>query len=70
MVSRIGINGFGRIGRQVLRAAIEKSGYKPGIECFIGLDVAATELYESGKYILKREDRELDSIAMLNTMVN
>tara|TARA_Y100000588_G_scaffold209302_1_gene223150 strand:+ start:251 stop:1531 length:1281 start_codon:yes stop_codon:yes gene_type:complete len=49
---------------EVILAAIEKSGYKPGIECFIGLDVAATELYESGKYILKREDRELDSIAM------
>ena len=49
---------------EVILAAIEKSGYKPGIECFIGLDVAATELYESGKYILKREDREVDSIAM------
>jgi enolase len=33
----------------VLRA-IEKSGYKPGDDVSVALDVAATELYEGGKY--------------------
>ena len=49
---------------EVILAAIDKSGYKPGVDCFIGLDVAATELYEDGKYILRMEGRELDSMAM------
>lgn len=30
--------------------SIEKAGYQPGENLFIALDVAATELYESGKY--------------------
>jgi enolase len=29
---------------------IEKAGYKPGVEVFIGLDVAASELIENNKY--------------------
>jgi enolase len=34
----------------LLMMAIEKAGYKPGEEIFLALDVAATELYENGKY--------------------
>jgi len=30
--------------------AIEKAGYKPGVDVFLALDVAATELYKDGKY--------------------
>ena len=30
--------------------AIEKTGYKPGRDIFIALDVAASELYKKGKY--------------------
>ncbi len=33
-------------------SAIEIAGYKPGRECFIGLDVAASELFIEGKYSL------------------
>jgi enolase len=36
-------------------AAIEKAGYRPGVECFIALDVAASELYRNGKYVLAKE---------------
>ncbi len=53
-----------RAAVEVILAAIEKSGYKPGVDCFIGLDVAATELYKDGKYILEKEGRELDNTAM------
>lgn len=38
-MSKIGINGFGRIGRLVLRAAIERGGQVVAInDPFIGLD--------------------------------
>ena len=32
--------------------AITEAGYKPGVDVFIALDVAASELYENGKYKL------------------
>ncbi|MCE3009070.1 MAG: phosphopyruvate hydratase [Proteobacteria bacterium] len=35
---------------ELLMMAIEKSGYKPGDEIGLALDVAATELYKDGKY--------------------
>lgn len=34
----------------LLIEAIEKAGYEPGQNVFLALDVAATELYEDGKY--------------------
>lgn len=36
-------------------SAIEKAGYTPGEDVFIALDVAATELYQDGKYEFKGE---------------
>lgn len=35
---------------QVLVQAIKDAGYVPGKDCFLALDVAASELYEGGKY--------------------
>jgi len=35
--------------------AIEKAGYKPGKDVFIGLDVAASSLYEKGKYNFEKK---------------
>jgi len=37
---------------EFIMQAIEKSGYKPGQEIFLGVDSAATSFYEGGKYIL------------------
>ena len=37
-------------GFKVIIEAIEKAGYKPGIDIAIGIDVAASEFYENGKY--------------------
>ena len=51
-------------GVEVLAGAIEKAGYKLGKEVFIGIDAAASELYENGKYILKGEGRTLTSEEM------
>lgn len=40
---------------EVIVAAIKKAGYKPGKDVVIALDIAASELYQDGKYNLKGE---------------
>ena len=50
---------------EVLLEAIEKAGYKPGEQIFIALDAAATEFYEDGKYVLKKEGRTLSAEEMV-----
>ena len=44
--------------------AIEAAGYKPGEDVALGLDVAASELFEKGKYVLKGEGKTLDAGAL------
>ncbi|MDQ6773702.1 MAG: phosphopyruvate hydratase [Candidatus Dormibacteraeota bacterium] len=46
---------------EVIVAAIERAGYRPGEEVAIALDSAASELYEEGAYKLAGEDRKLDA---------
>src|SRR5690554_3422755 len=50
----------------VIIEATEKAGYKPGDDIMIALDVAATELYKDGKYVLEGEGKELSSEEMVN----
>ena len=50
---------------EVILTAIEKAGYKPGEQIGIGLDPAATELYENGKYNLAKEGKKLTSDEMV-----
>lgn len=40
---------------QVIMEAIEKAGYKPGDDVLLALDVASSELYKEGMYILENE---------------
>ena len=42
---------------QALLQGIERAGYRPGEDIYLGLDVAATELYEEGAYKLAAESR-------------
>ena len=51
---------------QVIVTAIEKAGYTPGEDIKFALDVAATEIYEDGKYNLKGEGRTLDVDEMID----
>jgi enolase len=51
-------------------SAIEKAGYKPGKDCFIALDPAASEFYQDGKYILSKEGASLSSEEMVDYYVN
>ncbi|HZP09978.1 phosphopyruvate hydratase [Methyloceanibacter sp.] len=44
--------------------AIEAAGYKPGEDTYIALDVAATELFKDGRYVLEGEGRTLSAAEM------
>jgi enolase len=41
---------------EVILVAIEKAGLKPGTDVVLALDPAASELYESGAYVLAKSD--------------
>jgi enolase len=58
--------GSNREALEVIVAAIETAGYKPGVDIFLGMDPAATEFYENGKYVLAREGRTLTSSEMVD----
>ena len=58
--------GSNRDAWEIIIAAIEVAGYKPGVDVFLGLDAASTELYQKGKYLLAREGRTLTSAKMVD----
>ncbi|QEX17199.1 enolase [Hypericibacter terrae] len=45
--------------------AIERAGYKPGEQVALGLDVAASEFYKNGKYVMEGEGKTLDAGGMV-----
>ena len=51
---------------EIILKSIEKTGYKPGEEVFIALDVAASELYKNGKYNLTSEGKAFSSSEMIS----
>jgi len=55
---------------EAILSAIEKAGYKPGKDCFIALDPAASQFYEDGQYILSREGISLSTREMVDYYVN
>jgi enolase len=58
---------------EIILLAIEKAGYKPGKDIYLASDVAASEIYENGKYNLESEGRLLSSEEMviyLGSLVN
>ena len=53
--------------------AIKKAGYVPGENVFLALDVAASEFYENGRYVLKSEGRSYNNeelVEYLEELVN
>ena len=54
---------------EVILSAIEGAGYKPGRDCFIALDSAASEFYKDGQYILDREGVSLSTNEMVDYYV-
>jgi len=54
---------------EAVLSAIEKAGYKPGKDCFIALDPAASEFYKDGQYTLSREGASLTTNEMIDYYV-
>jgi len=55
---------------ELIILAISQAGYKPGRDCFLALDPAASEFYRDGKYVLAREGLALTSEQMVEFYVN
>ncbi|MBN1232408.1 MAG: phosphopyruvate hydratase [Candidatus Coatesbacteria bacterium] len=55
---------------QLIVEAIEKAGYKPGEDIYIGLDPAASEFYKDGLYNLESENRKLSTMEMIEYYTN
>jgi enolase len=53
----------------LISQAVEKAGYQLGTDILLGLDVAASELYEDGKYNLQTEGKVLSSEEMVDWLV-
>jgi len=51
---------------EVILEAIERAGYRPGEDVLLAIDAAATELYEDGYYVLRKEGRRLSSAEMVD----
>jgi enolase len=51
---------------EVILEAVEKAGYRPGEDICIALDPAASEVFEGGKYVLKKEGRDLTGAEMVD----
>ncbi|MCJ8015146.1 phosphopyruvate hydratase [Paenibacillus sp. KQZ6P-2] len=50
--------------------AIEKAGYKPGVDVFLGMDVASTEFFKDGKYHLEGEGKSFTSAEFVDLLVS
>ncbi len=46
---------------ETILEAIEQAGYTAGQDIYLGLDVASSEFYENGKYVLASENREFSA---------
>ncbi len=53
---------------ELLVAAIEKAGYKPGSEAYIGLDAAASEFFKDGRYVFDQSDNSSRSAEEIAAM--
>jgi enolase len=50
---------------ELIIEAVQQAGYEPGVDIFVALDPAASELYEDGRYLLKKEGRVLGGEEMV-----
>jgi enolase len=50
--------------------AIERAGYKPGVDVFLGMDVASTEFFKDGKYHLEGEGKSYTSAEFVDLLAS
>jgi enolase len=53
----------------ILKAG-ESAGYKPGEDFWLGLDVASTEFFKGGRYVLAGEGKTLDQAGMVDYLAD
>jgi len=53
---------------ELIARAIDSAGYRLGEDILLGLDVASSEFYEDGAYVLASENRRLDSAGMADML--
>lgn len=46
--------------------AIERAGFRPGEDIFLGLDAASSEFYGTGRYYFPREERQFSSVEFVD----
>ena len=51
---------------ELIIEAIQQAGYEPGQDLFVALDPAASEVFEDGMYVLKKEGRTLSGEEMVD----
>ncbi|MDI6868047.1 MAG: phosphopyruvate hydratase [Coprothermobacterota bacterium] len=49
----------------VIMEAIERAGWKPGEDVLLGIDSAASEFFQDGRYLIKAEGKKLTSSEMV-----
>lgn len=55
-------------GLQIIMDAIKNSGWEPGKNVFLGLDVAASEFYNKGKYYFVNKKQAWEGERMISTL--
>ena len=55
---------------EIILSAIDKAGYKAGVDIFLALDVAASEIFDKNKYIIQSEKKSLSSDQMISYYQN
>ena len=55
---------------EVILEAIDKAGYKAGVDIYLGMDAASSEYYKNGRYELSAEGRSFNSEEMTEFFVN
>jgi len=55
---------------EVILEAIEQAGYRAGEDICLGLDVASSEFYENGKYVLASENKSFEAGEFADYLTN
>ena len=55
---------------EIILTAIDKAGYKAGVDIFLALDVAASEIFDKNQYIIQSENKSLSSDQMISYYQN
>ncbi len=55
---------------EVILEAIHAAGFKAGDDICLGLDVASSEFYENGRYLLASENKSFDAVGFTDYLAN